>query len=145
MAEGKGLVSWLKANAGAILIPLASGAIALVVSYGSSIEEETRLYNRVSQLEAAVSSLENQDNEFDEDIDDLEDLVDDKSRAVEQMVISEGRDLERSIIRLEGRVENLNRRLTFLDGIGGPVYGPTYENYSVDPSNDNMTQPSETE
>lgn len=139
MAETKtgAFWNWLKNNAGAILIPIASGAIALVVSYGSSIEEETRLYNRVSQLEAAVVALGEQDEEFDDDFDDLEDLVSEKTRAVEQMLISEGRDLERKIIRLEGRVDNIGRRLSFIDGIGAPTYGPSYsiEEYVPGPNN----------
>lgn len=126
MSESKGLTGWLKANAAAILIPLASGAIALAVSYGSSIEEETRLYNRVAQLEATVTSLEAQDEEFDDDFDEFKDLVTEKTREVEKMLIVEGRELERKIIRLEGRVDNISRRLSFIDGIGAPTYGPSY-------------------
>ena len=120
---GTGLGAWIRNNIAAILIPIASGVIALVVSYGSSIQEETKLLARIDKLEATVVDLENQDEEFDDDFDDLEDLVSDKNREIENMVISEGRDLERSVIRLESRMDNISRRLALFDGIGAPPPG----------------------
>lgn len=123
---------WVKNNIAAILVPLASGAIALVISYGTQVEEETKLLARIDKLEELVTELEEQDEEFDDDFDNLEDLVNDKSRAIEQIVITEGRDLERKIIRLEGRVDNLGRRVAYIDGIGAPTYGPTYSIESLD-------------
>lgn len=137
MAESK-TWAWIKSNAVAITVPLASGAIALMVSYTTSIKEETLLYNRIAQLEAQVTSLEKQDEEIDDDMDNMEDNLKEADRAirllitngdssVRDLVITEGRDLERKVIRLDTRVDAINRRLTYLDGIGAPSYGPGFD------------------
>jgi len=51
-------------------------------------------------------------------------LMKDEVRDVEDMVNTEGRDLERKIIRLEARLDSFSRRLSFMDGIGAPSMTP---------------------
>jgi len=137
MAESK-TWNWIKSNAVAITVPLASGAIAIMVSWTTGIKEETVLYNRIAQLEAKVVALESQDEEFDDDLDTMEDNLKEADRAIRvtitggdrtirELVIEEGRELERRVIRLDSRVDAINRRLTYIDGIGRPTYGPSFE------------------
>lgn len=117
---------WIRANIGAILVPTISGVIALVISYGTSVREEADLVNRISNLERSLASFERTLGATASDVEDLEDNLSDELREVESMIISEGRELERTIIRLETRMDNFGRRLAFIDGIGAPNIGPSY-------------------
>ena len=118
--EKHGMGAWVRNNLAAILVPLASGAIALFVSYGADIRAETQLENRIVALEKLVVDLGEQDEEFDDDFDDLEDTVNDKTRELENMLTREGRDIERKVIRMESRLDSIARRMALFDGIGAP-------------------------
>lgn len=137
MAESKTL-SWIKSNIVAILVPMASATIAFVISYGASIREETMLLNRLNNLEVTMSIVDAQHDQMKAELDELEDTLREADRAVKDMVINEGRELERTLIRISGQVEGINRRLTFIDGIGAPmIYGPQFEdgpNWSESPN-----------
>lgn len=134
MAESK-TWSWIKSHAVAILVPLASGAIALAVSYGANIRDETVLLNRVGNLEAQVATLTADNSNLNQEVEDLEDSLRDADAVIRDLMIKEGRDLERTLIRIEGRVDSINRRLTFIDGIGGPTYYGPQPNFNfVEPS-----------
>lgn len=126
-----GFGAWLRNNIAAIAVPIISGIVALLVSWGADIRAETELNNRIKTLEQQVAALDLQDEEFDDDFDDLEDKVNDKTRELENMLTREGRDLERTVIRMESRLDNLARRMALFDGIGAPSMGvmpaPSFE------------------
>lgn len=124
MAESK-TWNWIKSHALTMIVPIVSGVIALGVSYGANIRNETVLLNRVDNLETQVASLSADNASMESEIEDLEDDLRDADRAIRDLLIQEGRDLERTLIRIEGRVDSINRRLTFIDGIGAPtLYSP---------------------
>jgi hypothetical protein len=112
--------SWIRNNLASIMVPLASGAIALFISYGASVQDDTQTKNRIVALEKLVIELGEQDEEFDDDFDDLEDMVSSKTRELENMVTREGRDIERTVIRMESRLDSIARRMALFDGIGAP-------------------------
>lgn len=122
MSDGK-FGSWFRTNLIAIMVPTISVGAALIVSYGSSIQTETDLFNRIKLIEQQIIALDTQDEEFDDDFDEFEDEVQEKIRSLQNMIIREGRDLERAMIRIESRLDSLNRRMTLFDGIGSPSTG----------------------
>ena len=132
MAESK-TWNWVKNNIAAIVVPLISGIIALGISYGASIQEETVLLNRISNLETQVSALALTNQGLEDDIDLLRERLRDGDRAVRDLLIQEGRDLERTLIRIDARLDNIARRLAVVDGIGAPIPSapstamPTYD------------------
>lgn len=130
---------WIKNHSGAILIPLFSGLIALVVAYGSFQRDNANLLNRISIIESTQKSHAEELDELDDAIDDLEDLNAKTERELRNLVITEGRELERTLIRLEARVSSIANRLSFIDGIGNaPAYGPSYNFELLEESPDTM-------
>lgn len=117
--------AWVKNNIAAIVVPVVSGIIALIISYGANIAEETTMQNRLDTNELTISQIRTDFRNLESEFEDLEDLLRDKIRDTELLITSEGRELERSMIRMEARLENFSRRLAVIDGIGAPSFGFT--------------------
>ena len=112
--------TWIKGNIAAIVVPIVSGGIALVISYGTNVAEETNLLNRVNSNSAAITEIRSEIGELENEFEDLEDLLRDEIRETENLITREGRDLERRLIRLDARLDAMARRMAILDGIGAP-------------------------
>jgi len=112
--------NWIKNHVAAILVPIISGAIALVISYGTNIAEETNLNNRVNSNASAIAEIRGDMRMLENEIEEIEDLLRDEVRSTENLIIREGRDLERRLIRLDARLDSIARRMAILDGIGPP-------------------------
>lgn len=145
MAGKKTAWEWIKANALAIFVPLVSGALALLTSYGSFVQQNTTLINSVNAALEGQKQLVIEIEELDEAFDDLEELMKNRDDDLEDDYQTEIRGLERQMIRLEGRVDSIGRRLSFMDGIGipGPVPGngtltPFYDVIPPTMNNENL-------
>ena len=121
MAERRTMGEWFRANWVSLAVPIASGIIALGVAYGADQRDNAILETRVAALEASKATLEAEVKELRRENNDLENQIDDRSDEIEDLVIREGRDLERQLIRLGGRVDAIGRRIAFLDGISAPT------------------------
>lgn len=118
MAERKTMGEWFRANWPAIVMPIISAVIALGVAWGSFQRDNANMLNRISALETAKVELKLEVKDLKQANKSLEDQIDERSDEIEDLVISEGRELERQIIRLSGTVGAIGNRLAFIDGIG---------------------------